>query len=34
MKESGDVAAVDMWFHLWLTFARMHFDSCGGCACI
>ena len=20
-----------MWFHWWLTFARMYFDSCGGC---
>ena len=34
MKESGDVAWVDMWFHWWLTIAMMYFDSCGRCACM
>ena len=32
MKESGDVAWVDMWFDCWLTIARMYSDSCGWCA--
>ena len=33
MKESGDVAWVDMWFDWWLTIARIYFDCCGWCAC-
>ena len=34
MKESGDVASVDMWLDWWLTIARMYFDSSGWYACM
>ena len=34
MKESGNVAKVDVWFDWWLTIARMYVDSYGGCACM
>ena len=34
MKESGDVAWVDMWLDWWLTVARMNFNSNGWYACM